>query len=168
MYVVHYELASDPRKGLPPVSRDSVASVNTHDMPPFASFWQGLGIEEQVDLGLLDKAGAIQEKNNLVDMKKALIDFLQGKGWLQERGEDMSGVLKACLSFLAASQTRVVLINLEDLWLEIRSQNVPSTGANCPNWQRKAQHAFEVFYQMPQVVDTLRNINNLRKREQAP
>lgn len=164
MYVVHYELASDPKKGLPTVSRDSVASLNTHDMPPFASFWQGLDIEERLDLGLLDKAGARREKKNLADMKRALITFLQDGGWLQERRENMTDVLKACLSFLAASQTPMVLLNLEDLWLETRPQNVPSTRAECPNWRRKARYALEEFCQMPQVVDTLRTINELRKR----
>ncbi|MFC2041260.1 4-alpha-glucanotransferase [Chloroflexota bacterium] len=164
MYVVHYELASDPKKGLPPVSRDSVASLNTHDMPPFAAFWQGLDIEERLSLGLLDEAGAKQEKKNFADMKRALINFLQSGVWLQERRENITDVLKACLSFLAASQTRMVLLNLEDLWLETRPQNVPSTGAECPNWRRKARYALEEFCQMPQVVDTLRTINELRKR----
>jgi 4-alpha-glucanotransferase len=164
MYVVHYELASDPKKGLPPVPRNSVASLNTHDMPPFASFWQGLDIEERLDLGLLDKAGARREKKNFADMKRALITFLQGGGWLQERRENMPDVLKACLSFLAASQTQIVLLNLEDLWLETRPQNVPSTGTEQPNWRHKARYALEEFCQMPQVVDTLRTINELRKK----
>ncbi|MFC1989385.1 4-alpha-glucanotransferase [Chloroflexota bacterium] len=164
MYVLHYELASDPKKGLPPVSRDSVASLNTHDMPPFAAFWQGLDIEERLSLGLLDEAGAKQEKKNFTDMKRALITFLQSGGLLQEGRENITDVLKACLSFLAASQTRMVLLNLEDLWLETRPQNVPSTRTECPNWRRKAQYALEEFCQMPQVVDTLRTINELRKR----
>jgi 4-alpha-glucanotransferase len=167
MYVVHYELASDLQKGLPPLPRDSVTSLNTHDMPPFASFWQNLDIGERLNLGLLDKAGARQEKKNFANMKRALITFLQNRGWLQERQENIAEVLKACLSFLAASRTRMVLLNLEDLWLETRSQNVPSTGAECPNWRRKARYALEEFCQMPQVIDTLRTINELRKRVQA-
>jgi 4-alpha-glucanotransferase len=163
MYVMHYELASEPKKGLPPVPRDSVASLNTHDMPPFASFWQSLDIEERLKLGLLNKADAKREKKNFNDMKKALITFLRGGGWLQERWENITDVIKACLSFLAASRTRMVLANLEDLWLETRSQNVPSTRAEYPNWQRKGRYALEEFRQMPQVIDTLQTINELRK-----
>jgi len=163
MYVVHYELASDPKKGLHPVPRDSVASLNTHDMPPFASFWRYLDIEERLKLGLLDRAGAGREKKNFADMKKTLVTFLQNKGWLQERQEDLTDVIKACLAFLAASRTRMVLVNLEDLWLETRPHNVPSTRAEHPNWQRKARYTLEEFSQMPQVVDTLQTINELRK-----
>jgi len=164
MYVVRYELASDLRRGLPPVSANSIASLNTHDMPPFAAFWQGLDIEERRRIGFLDRTGAREEKNSLLNLQKALMTFLQDRGWLQGTESDTSAVLKACLSFLAGSQARIVLINLEDLWLETQSQNVPGTKKEYPNWQRRARYGFEHFYQLPQVVDTLLNVNGLRKR----
>ena len=166
MYVVHYELASDLRRGLPPVSPNSVASLNTHDMPPFAAFWQGLDIEERRKIGLLDKAGAEGEKNRLLNMKKALVTFLRDRDWLQGAENDIAAVLKACLSFLAASPARMVLINLEDLWLETQPQNVPSTRKEYPNWRHRAQYTFEQFCQLPQVVDTLLTVNKLRKRSE--
>ena len=164
MYVMHYELASDLRRGPPPVSSNSVASLNTHDMPPFAAFWQGLDIEERRRIGLLDRAGVKEEKNRLLSMKKALIAFLQDGDWLQGAESDIAAVLKACLSFLAASQARVVLINLEDLWLETQPQNIPSSRKKYPNWHRRAQYTFEQFCQLPQVVDILLIVNELRKR----
>jgi len=164
MYVVHYELASDLRRGLPPVSSNSVASLNTHDMPPFAAFWQGLDIEERRRIGLLDKAGVKEEKNRLLSMKRALVTFLQDRDWLQGAENDIAAVLKACLSFLAASRARIVLINLEDLWLETHPQNIPSTRKEYPNWRRRTQYTFEQFCQLPQVVDTLLTVNELRKR----
>jgi 4-alpha-glucanotransferase len=164
MYVVHYELASDLRKGLLPVSSNSVASLNTHDMPPFAAFWQGLDIEERRRIGLLDRAGVKEEKNKLLSMKKALIAFLQDRDWLQGAENDIAAVLKACLSFLAASQARMVLINLEDLWLETQPQNIPSTRKGYPNWRRRARYTFEQFCQLPQVADTLLTVHELRKR----
>jgi len=163
MYVVHYELASDLRKGLLPVSSNSIASLNTHDMPPFAAFWQGLDIEERKRLGLLDQVGVKEERDRLLSMKKALLTFLRDRGWLHGAEDDIDTVLKACLSFLAASQARMVLVNLEDLWLETQPQNVPSTRKEYPNWRRRAQYTFEQFCQLPQVVDTLLTVNELRK-----
>jgi 4-alpha-glucanotransferase len=68
------------------------------------------------------------------------------------------------LSFLAASKALVMLVNLEDLWLETQPQNVPSTVNNYPNWQHKTRYSFEEFCQMPQVNNTLRNINKLREQ----
>ncbi|MFH1646891.1 MAG: 4-alpha-glucanotransferase, partial [Chloroflexota bacterium] len=39
-YVLYYELA-DASSNLGKMPRQAVASLNTHDMPPFAAFWQG-------------------------------------------------------------------------------------------------------------------------------
>jgi 4-alpha-glucanotransferase len=165
MYVVHYELASDQRR-LPPVPTRAVASLNTHDMPPFAAFWQGLDIKERHQLGLLDSADARAEGNKLQSMKETLITFLRNRSWLHEPKGDVHTVLTACLSYLAASQAQLVLINLEDLWLETQPQNVPTTGDAYPNWRRKARYTLEQFSQLPQVVDILITVNRLRKRRQ--
>jgi 4-alpha-glucanotransferase len=164
MYVLHYELISDIQKGLPSVPGNAIASLNTHDMSPFAAFWRGYDIQQRLDLGLLDKAGARREQRTRRDIKGVLNKFLAGKGWLRENEVDTARALKGCLSFLAASKAPVVLVNLEDLWLETQPQNVPSTVNNYPNWQHKARYSFEEFCQMPQVTDTLRNINKLREQ----
>jgi 4-alpha-glucanotransferase len=172
MYVVQYELPSEARRPLRAVPADSVASLNTHDMPPFAAFWQGLDIKDRLELGLMDEAGFQLEQQNHLALKEALLGFLQRKGWLKESSPDdvqasLQAILKACLTHLAASPSRVVLINLEDLWLETLPQNVPATGEERPNWRRKARHAFAVFGQMPQVLATLREVDRLRKREKG-
>jgi len=163
LYVLHYELASNPKKALrrPPAS--SLASLNTHDIPPFAAFWQGLDIKQRLELGFLDRAGAQREDRYRQATKKALVRFLQEKGF-KLNNVDAYSVLKACLAFLSSSQARVVLVNLEDLWLETHPQNIPGTEGEYPNWRYKARYNFEDFCQMPQVVDTLRMIDHLRKQ----
>jgi 4-alpha-glucanotransferase len=37
----------------------------------------------------------------------------------------------------------VLLVNLEDLWLETKAQNVPGTLDEHPNWQHKARYRLE-------------------------
>jgi len=164
MYVLHYELASNRQKGLPPIPHNSVASLNTHDMHPFAALWQGLDINDRQELGLLDRKGTQKERISRRDIINILGTFLRRKGWLKESGEDTFSALEACFSFLADSRAQIVLVNLEDLWLETKPQNVPSTKKEHPNWRRKVLYSFEEFCQMPRVVDTLLNINELRKR----
>jgi len=164
MYVLHYELTINPRGGLPPVSHNSVASLNTHDMPPFAAFWKGQDIKERQVLGLLDKKGMQKERRIRQDTVRALSAILRRKGWLKETDVDTLSALKACLSFLAGSQAQLVLVNLEDLWLETKPQNVPSTREEYPNWQRKARYGLEEFCQMPQILGTLGIINVLRQQ----
>ncbi len=163
MYVLHYELATNPQKGLPPLPGDCVASLNTHDMPPFASFWQGLDIKNWAKLGLLDKEATRKEEKSRRGVIKALGTFLERKGWLKKADVDALPALKACLSFLAESPARIVLVNLEDLWLETQPQNIPAIHDIYPNWRGKARYRFDEFCQMPQVLDTLHVINLLRK-----
>jgi hypothetical protein len=76
----------------------------------------------------------------------------------------LPALLEGCLTFLSASPAPVVLVNLEDLWLEREPQNVPGTSDERPNWQRKARYASEAFQEMPTVLDPLRTINDLRRR----
>ena len=166
MYVLHYELADNASGALHRPQRNMVASLNTHDMPPFASFWQGQDISERLNLGLLSGKGARAEKRSRRAVKRYLLTFLRSKGWLKDGDNDDRTVLKACLSFLASSQARVVLVNMEDLWLETQSQNVPSTSDRNPNWRRKARYTLEEFCQLPEVRDTLKEIDRLRKQEE--
>jgi 4-alpha-glucanotransferase len=112
----------------------------------------------------LDKLEARNKMGVRQAIKEALVTFLRGRGWIKEPVVDASAILKACLSFLSASPARVLLVNLEDLWLETQSQNIPSTKEEYPNWRRKGRYSFEEFCQMPQVIDTLRIIDHLRRQ----
>jgi 4-alpha-glucanotransferase len=40
----------------------------------------------------------------------------------------------------------MVLVNMEDLWLEARPQNVPGTSSERPNWRRKARLTLEQIF----------------------
>jgi len=133
-------------------------------MPPFASFWRGSDIQEWVKLGLLDRAGTLKEKKSRQDTIKTLRASLKRKGWLKKADVDTLSALKACLSFLADSRAQIVLVNLEDLWLETQPQNIPGIHDIYPNWRRKARYSLDEFCQMPQVTDTLNLIDLLRKR----
>jgi 4-alpha-glucanotransferase len=58
----------------------------------------------------------------------------------------------------------MVLINLEDLWGETEPQNVPGTHRERPNWRRKARLSFEEFSQRPEVLESLRKVDELRRK----
>jgi len=167
MYVMHYELQANQQKALNPVSKNCVASLNNHDMPPFAAFWQGLDIVEMLELGLTNKASARREQKNRGNTQKALVNSLEDKGLIMEHTRDVYSILKAGMSFLSTSKARVVLANLEDLWLETQPQNIPGSGEKYPSWRRKARYSFEEFCQMPQVLDILREVERLRKTVEA-
>lgn len=164
MYVAQYELTPSTRKPFRAISPDSVASLNTHDMPTFAAFWQGLDVEDRLELGLLDRRGARSEQKARQTLKKNLVTFLKRGGWLKGASQDMGALLRACAAFLSASPARLVLLNLEDLWLETQPQNVPNTLAERPNWTRKARYSLETFSKISHILETLGEVDDLRRR----
>lgn len=161
MYVMHYELAGDAQPLLHPVPRNTIASLNTHDMPPFASAWRGQDIIDRLKAGILNQTSAHQEKIKRASINKRLSRFLKDTGRLQRPVNEIN-ILNGCLDFLSASQTDIVLVNLEDTWLETRMQNIPSTTREHPNWRRKARYDLDIFCKMPQVLAILKEVNDLR------
>ncbi|MEW6448084.1 MAG: 4-alpha-glucanotransferase [Bacillota bacterium] len=140
MYILPFELTGNPQRPLNQVSANTLTSLNTHDMPPFAAFWSTTDKHE----------------------RSKLAAFLQAESRLERPADDTNAVMDACLRYLAASPAQFLIINLEDLWLETAPQNVP--GANdYPNWRRKARHSFEEFSRMPEVLNMLAKINGLRR-----
>jgi 4-alpha-glucanotransferase len=165
MYVLYYELAEDPSQALRSIASHTVASLNTHDMSPFAAFWQEDDIAERLGLGLVDARGAVKERKSRHAVKNALTAYLREKKFLGKAASGPRAVLKACLAYLSASRARTVLVNLEDLWLETRSQNVPGTGEKFPSWQRKARCGLEEIKNMKEVGDTLKEVDRYRKQK---
>jgi 4-alpha-glucanotransferase len=164
MYILYYELADSALRTPRPVPHNCVAGLNTHDMPPFAAFWEGKDIGEKEGLGIQSRNEAESEKAARASTVSALKDYLLAGGFLKETSEDTRAALKAWLVFLNASNAHTVLINLEDLWLETQSQNIPGAGEKFAAWRRKARYALEEFCRLSEVSDILGEINKSRKR----
>jgi 4-alpha-glucanotransferase len=169
MYVMQYELAP----GAPDASGGSgltreppplvAASLNTHDMPTFRGFWEGRDVEELEQLGFFDGEQARAECARRAALRELLAAALPAAR--HGGGKDLCvAVLHDRLEHLARSGARLLVINLEDLWGETLPQNVPGTRDERPNWRRKARLAFEEFSVRADVVETLRRIDELRRR----
>ncbi|MCA9068542.1 MAG: 4-alpha-glucanotransferase [Planctomycetaceae bacterium] len=172
MYVVQYEIASDDDNlaeddtseshSLRPVRPGSLASMNTHDMASFAAWWRGEDLVLRQELDLINAEEVETQRQELENLKKNLTAWLKSNQWLQDDNPDEQQILMAMLKFLATSPAGAVLVNLEDLWLETEPQNVPGTGAELPNWKRKAALSFEEFSQSPDVLKTFEVIAKWR------
>ncbi len=163
-YVLQIEPTVSEDRPFGRIPRSSVAGLNTHDLPPFASFWRCLDIRRREDLGVLPRKAAAKERRLRRTFRGALIAYLRWQGLLATRRADAGAVHGACLSFLSTSAADTLLVNLEDLWQETASQNVPGTIWEHPNWQRKVRHSLEEFRKLPGVVDTLRHVDLLRRK----
>jgi 4-alpha-glucanotransferase len=165
MYILYYELADSAAPTLRRIPRNCIAGLNTHDMPPFASFWEGADIREKVSLGLLNEKEAGVEKEARLSTKTALTSFLSLNGFLKKAGNGTRSAYQACLAYLSSTRAHTVLLNEEDLWQETRAQNIPGSGAKFPSWRRKARYTLEEFCRMNEVSDILREVDTLRKNK---
>lgn len=169
-YVFQIEVPpAKPRPGAPPsrqkskirkVPARSLAALNTHDMPPFRSYWDGADAAAR-GFGDGGNAGA--------EVRTEIARFLSSQGHPVAGDEtDSSDVnaqnaMRAALKFLASSRARAVIVNLEDLWLEREPQNVPGS-VDGPVWRRQASRTMESFSTDPEVVAVLQELDRVRRR----
>ncbi len=161
LHVAQFGIAPGAADPLARVPRRAFACVNTHDTPTFAGFLAGRDIDERVERRILDAGRAAEEHLRRQDEIFALRDALQR---VVQPATDTSvapdaadlDLLRACLDRLARSEAGMVIVNLEDLWLEVNPQNVPGTGPRQhPNWRRRARHTLERLMRIPEVTAVL-------------
>ena len=139
----------------------SLASVNTHDTPTFAGWWQAKDADDQVDLGLLSPEEADGVREGRARTRATLARRFEVP---EERGP----VLRAALEAMAAGPARAVLVTLEDLWGEPEQQNTPGTTSERDNWRRRAALSLEQMQADEQVVETLRSVDRLSTPDRKP
>ncbi len=167
MYVGQFELGTDPGHSISSIKEKSIASLNTHDTPTFGGMWDGVDIDDQRLLGLLNDSDSDSERSHRQEMKEALVRWLTEMGLLGE-STGVESVVRGILKCLGSSRAGLVLANLEDLWQETQPQNVPGTSHERPNWLRKARFDLETFTtRMPKVAQALRDLNDSRNHRKG-
>jgi 4-alpha-glucanotransferase len=164
MYVIQYEIMGDPdNPTLGPPPEKSLASVNTHDMPPFRAFVDATDMDDRIDLGFVDEKGARRERKERAKMRKALASLKNGPRTM-DRGPFENETYPRVLKFLSDSMANIVLVNIEDLWEETHPQNVPATSKERPNWRRRVRPTIEQIRKMSDVAKVLSNVFAHRSR----
>ncbi|MEZ4522987.1 MAG: 4-alpha-glucanotransferase [Thermomicrobiales bacterium] len=142
MIIVPFEVWEDSTS-LDDIPENALTALNTHDMPPFAGVCQQWFDDER---------------------QSTLVTLLKEEGRISDGDEDdLGAVVAATLEHLGASNARTVLVNIEDLWPETESQNIPgTTDDEHMNWRRKASQSLEQFSDSTSVIDTLARLNAAR------
>jgi 4-alpha-glucanotransferase len=154
MFVGQYVVQPDPKEPIPDAPVDSVASLNTHDMPPFAAFLKGDDIRQRQALGLLGDLDPDKELEQRSATVEAIARYL-GKDGKPLNPAEVKELTTGCIELLSRSSARTLLLNLEDLWGEEQSQNIPGTSDQFPNWRRKARLSIEQFTRSPEVLNAV-------------
>ncbi len=138
MRVAVFDLDAAPARPLePPAS--VVAYVDTHDTATLAGYLGGEEIELRRSLGLLDDGAARRAGRERAAARRTIEARLRSEGLLR-RGRGHAGeleILAALLEELGHSPAELVIVNLEDLWVETDPHNVPGTTSEHTNFARR-------------------------------
>ncbi len=166
MHVVEYA-ARAQGVALPHAGGDVVASVNTHDMPTFAAFWDGDDVADRVELGWIDEGAAAAQRQERAQLRANLRAHLGGATPLPPDA-DAHEAYAACLAELGASEAPLVLVSLEDLWGERLPHNVPGTWLERPNWRRRARFDLAAFAGAEALAPARAQLDRLAEIRRGP
>jgi 4-alpha-glucanotransferase len=138
-----FQFESTPAEPLPEPASNTLASIDTHDLPRFGAFVWGEDIDEREGNGALTLDEAAVERTTRRHWRHRLLDAL-GLASETETEQVTAAALRGCLRHMARSDAQIVLVDLEEMWDERLAQNHPGTESN-DNWRRRARRTFEDF-----------------------
>ena len=116
--------------------KNSLVTVSTHDLPPAAAFLSGSQVTDRLALGLLTRTEA-EERAEAERTVNDWIGALAGAGLLPAgAGRPSTDAFTAALyGYLAKTPALMIGVNLAEAAGETRSQNMPGTDTEYPNWK---------------------------------
>jgi len=113
----------------------SLVTVSTHDLPPAAAFLSGKQVTDRLALGLLTRPEA-EERAEADRIVNDWIGALVGEGLLEAGRRPTADEFTAALyGYLARTPAQLIGVNLAEAAGETRSQNMPGTCDEYPNWK---------------------------------
>ena len=114
--------------------RNSLVTVSTHDLPPAAAFLSGSQVTDRLALGLLTRSEA-EERAEASQIVDDWIGALVEQGLLPAgKRPDADAFTAALYGYLARTPAALIGVNLAEAAGETRSQNMPGTSTEYPNW----------------------------------
>lgn len=117
----------------------TLASVNTHDLPPAAGYlnYEHVNIRERLNLlsGSVEefRAGAVKEHNAM--LKMLVSGGFLDKKTLENESEHEQEIVEALYRALKAAPSKLLAASIVDATGEHRAQNQPGTNDEYPNWR---------------------------------
>lgn len=157
----------------------AAASAATHDIATLKGFWLGADISWRRRLGLYpDEAAQATEAAERSRDRHLLLEALVGEGLLaadqlhgffsETREPVYSAELgHAILAYLARSQARLMLVQLEDVISETEQANLPGTTDAHPNWRRLLSRTLEEIEAIGALGQVAQLIKEARRRAAA-
>jgi len=128
---------ADDGTPLPPARwrRACMATVGTHDVPPISGFLSGEQVTIRSRLGLL-RTSEEQERAESEELLARWQAALVAEGLLEPGQQPDAGQLTVALyGYLRKTPALLLGVSLADAVGERRTQNIPGTSDEYPNWQ---------------------------------
>ena len=122
---------------LPPAEwrRACMATVGTHDVPPVAGFVTGDQVTVRARLGLLTTSTERERAESAAKVARWQA-ALVAEGLLPpDRQPDAGQFTTALYGYLSKTPSLLLGVSLADAVGEVRTQNIPGTSTEYPNWQ---------------------------------
>jgi 4-alpha-glucanotransferase len=133
-----------------------LVTMSTHDSPAFATWWASLDIDDMLALGVFDAERAERERRERSANIAAMEAFFGSDGPVATRD--------ALMLWMANSSAAIVLLNLDDLFMESRRQNVPGTYHERPNWRLRHETSVDELAAEPSLIALLRSLHAARRQ----
>ncbi|TMP39446.1 4-alpha-glucanotransferase [Pseudoalteromonas rubra] len=159
--------AKDQRGHFKPTHRyrpDTLLMVANHDVAPFFAWWNCLDVGLRKEYQLCNEQDAAQMALARNGDKERLLSWLElSAERVEQVKSDAMSVYCAVLKKLAASPSKLLAIQLDDLEQQQLPVNIPGTDREYPNWRRRLSvQAEQTIEQNTNLITEIKRI-----REQA-
>ena len=152
---------------------DCTVVTGTHDMSPFPSFWRGTDLKFLEKFGGWDEEKIRFESDERAAERKEIILALAKQGIffadtvkedfpILEGKELPSLAISAVYRFLSEANSKILLIQLEDVFGQEYQVNVPGTTWEYPNWRYKLEINLEDFPKQPSFEKVFQTVHKKR------
>ncbi|ERF66496.1 4-alpha-glucanotransferase [Cutibacterium granulosum] len=133
--IMWFETGPDGRPKQPQQWREhAMSSVTSHDLPPTSSYLRGDHVELRDRLGLLTES-VDEERENARRERETWLASLRQQGVLEADEDDPEQVTLAMHTLLTRTPSKVINATLTDAVGDPRTQNLPGTEDEYPNWR---------------------------------
>ena len=133
--IMWFETGPDGRPRQPQQWREhAMSSVTSHELPPTSSYLRGDHVELRDRLGLLTES-VDEERENARRERETWLASLRQQGVLEADEDDPEQVTLAMHTLLTRTPSKVINATLTDAVGDPRTQNLPGTEDEYPNWR---------------------------------
>lgn len=150
---------------------NAFATIGTHDVPSLQSFWHCRDLQLFGELNVLSGDFLRQKYDQRVVDKQALLNTLHRDQYLPPdyHGDALSMAMHDHLNqvihrYLAASRSKLIGVQLENLLGQEVSFNLPGTSSEYPNWRKKLARPLEQIFNDEYLLSFFTLINQTRNR----